>query len=97
MSYALADHRFLHVGFNFRSGPTKVAELEALFNNATSWYRYAPNCWILWTNGTALSWYNFLAPHITKDDYMFIVELNMRNYYGWLPKNAWDWIKERTG
>jgi hypothetical protein len=97
MTYYTGGHRFLHIGFNFRSGPTKVAELEPLFNKATSWYRYAPNCWILWTTGTPESWYNFLAPHITQNDYMFIVELNMQNYKGWLPKNAWDWIKERTG
>jgi hypothetical protein len=75
----------------------KVAELEPLFNQATSWYRYAPNCWILWTNGTAESWFNYLAPHITVQDYLFVAELSMRDYKGWLPKNAWDWIRERTG
>ena len=98
MTYSPATtHRFLHVAFNFRGGIAKSDELIPLVNSATDWYRYAPNCWLLWTNGTPEAWFNYLKPQLHKDDYMFICELNKANVYGWLPQGGWDFLsKTRT-
>ncbi len=36
--------------------------------------------------------YDELIPYINGEtDYILIVEFS-RNYYGWLPTKAWDWI-----
>ena len=90
--------RFLHVGFVWKNAP-KIAELEPLFNTALSWYRYAPNCWILWTNNGPDVWYSQVIQHMTREDSVVIAEVVFDNvpktYQGWYNKGLWDWIEER--
>jgi hypothetical protein len=90
------SHRFLHIAFNW-SGEPKIDEVKPVFDKATDWVRYAPNCWIVWTSSDPATWYERLKPHVGPSDHMFIcaVDLTVRN--GWLPKTTWDWInKKRT-
>lgn len=89
-------HRLLLVTFTFRSGPPKIKELEPFFNQATEWYRYAPNCWLVWTTGTPHTWYPYLKAQIADNDYLLIVEVNGM-YRGWLPQGAVDWLKNHGG
>jgi hypothetical protein len=67
--------------------------MSPLFDRASDWYRYAPNCWLVWTSGTVESWFNFLKPHINEQDYMLIVQIPFGSRFGgWLPKGAWAWF-----
>jgi len=36
-----------------------------------------------------------VEPTIDKKDFILIIEIR-KNYQGWLPKEAWDWINERV-
>jgi hypothetical protein len=85
--------KFLHVGFNFADG-NKIAELTPVFDKALDWVRYAPNCWMLWTTSSPEKWYQRLKPHLGSGEHVFIVELQMSNRQGWLPKKVWDWINK---
>jgi hypothetical protein len=89
-----SPHRFLHVGFNFRSGKVLTAELEPYFNQASDWYRYSPTSWILWTGGTPDTWYDCLRPHIQPADYLLIVEMSISGFRGWLPPLAFAWLRK---
>ena len=87
--------QYVHISFNF-AGVPKIEELLPAFNHALDWVRYAPNCWIVWTTSSAGKWYERLKPHLTDNDHMLIVTLNLQEYSGWLPQWVWDWItKER--
>jgi hypothetical protein len=83
----------LLVTLTFTSGPPKTTELEPFFNQATDWYRYAPNCWLVWTTGTAHTWYPYLKAQISPSDYLFIVEVTGL-WRGWIPQGAVDWLKK---
>ena len=88
--------KFLLISFSFKSGETIVPQIRASINQAKDWYRYAPNCWIVYTNRSPEKWYEILKPKLNDDDHMFICELNIGNRQGWLPQGAWDWLdKER--
>ncbi len=87
------NNHFLHVGFNW-SGPSKLDELEPVFNKAKDWLRYAPNCWILWTGLTPQVWYTRLKPFVGKDDRLFICKLDTTVRQGWLEPWIWDWLKK---
>lgn len=97
MSYSvppLVAHRLLLVTITFRNGPPKTSELEPVFNQATDWFRYAPNCWLLWTSGTPDSWYPHVRDQIKDSDYLLIVEVSPNQLRGWLPRAAWDWMRK---
>jgi hypothetical protein len=83
---------FLHIGFRFRSDPD-LEELEKTFDNALDWYRYAPNCWVVWTSSSPERWYSRLKKHLEKGDRVFISELNIAERSGWMPSGFWEFLK----
>jgi hypothetical protein len=84
--------QFLHIAFKFANGDPKTATLRPIFNKAIDWFRYAPNCWIVWTSSSADKWYERLKPHIDDEDSMLIVKIDMTERQGWLNKSLWEWM-----
>lgn len=85
--------RTLLVTFNF-AGPGKSDELEPVFNKALDWIRYAPNCWLVWTSKDPNIWYRRLKPFLATGDHLLVVEVNLAERAGWLPRSVWDWINQ---
>jgi hypothetical protein len=86
--------KFLHVGFNFEERPAPTKSIQKVLNKAFDWVRYAPNCYIVYTSRDPQHWYGLLREVIDEDDNIFVVELNIENRQGWLPKSVWEWIKK---
>jgi len=84
--------RFLHIGFSFVTEP-ELEELEKTFDKALDWYRYAPNCWVVWTSTSSQNWYSRLKKHLAEDDLVFICEIEIGKRSGWMPKKFWNFIK----
>jgi hypothetical protein len=87
--------RFLHVGINSKGRPVPEEKLKNLFNAAVDWMRYAPNCWILWTNIEPEEWYQYIKANLHPDDAFFICELNITNRHGFLARDLWNWIQKK--
>jgi hypothetical protein len=89
--------KFIHVGLNFEGREAPLKLLSKTFDTALDWARYAPNCWILYTDVSLENWLNRIRKVVHKEDSVFLVELNLDNRRGLLPREIWDWInKERT-
>lgn len=83
----------LSVGFN---GPTvSASEIQGSLPSGAGWARYAPNCWIIQTNSTADEIAKAVRAKVNESDSVFVVELNLKNNYGFLNKEIWNWINER--
>ena len=87
------SRQLLHIAFKFADGDPKTAKLKPVFDKASDWIRYAPNCWIVWTTGSAEKWYERLRPHIDDRDSMLIVKLDTSEQQGWLSASVWEWFK----
>jgi hypothetical protein len=88
-------HKFLHVGFHFGS-TLKFRELEPVFTAiGDDWIRYAFNCWIIYTPRSAADVFYFLKPHLTADDQMLIVGIDVTERNGWLAQWIWEWMDRR--
>lgn len=83
----------LHVGIALDT-ERKARELDDIFNKAKDWIRYAPNCWLVYTNSDPAKWYGRLKAHLSDEPFL-IVEVDLNNRQGYLPKEAWDWIKKQ--
>lgn len=61
------------------------------------WMNYISGMWMVRTSSQTESKVIFdaLIPYIDDKDYLFVVELTS-NSYGFLPQNAWDWIKANS-
>lgn len=60
-----------------------------------NWWHYLESSYIIITdaNVTATNVSDFVLQHM-KEKYFLVVELNLKNHNGWLPKEAWDWINK---
>jgi hypothetical protein len=86
---------FLHISFFFK-GKAKIDELKPVFNKAIDWYRYAPNCWIVWTTTDTEGWYARLQPLISDDDSMLIIPFKYEPVSGFASKAMWDFFKSHA-
>ena len=88
---------FLHLGIQFEDSdaPTPSA-IEELLDRAKDWFRYAPNCWIIYTAQDAKYWSDKLRglPGMEGHATMLLVEINPEKRAGWMPKSFWKWLKE---
>src|SRR5580698_7749865 len=55
------------------------------------WWHYMASTWLLSTNKSPQQVFDAIHPHLDNQDFVFVCELS-KNYQGWLPKSAWEWI-----
>lgn len=85
--------KFLMVTFNFFARPEPPA-IAGVIDKAKDWAKFAPNCWVIKTDLSPGDWYNRLKPVIHKNDWIFIVEIDLTKHRGWLSKVLVDWINK---
>lgn len=90
----MAEARFYQVTFKFVTPRPSEETLETAFNHALDWFKYASNCWIVWTTSDAEKWYERLRPLIKDDDSLFIVAIDVSERQGWMSRRFWDWLKK---
>lgn len=71
---------------------------EALYDGIKScgvWWHHLDSTWLVDTTLTAQGIWNKLEPYIDKNDFFLVIGVT-RDYWGWLPKEAWEWINSRS-
>jgi len=93
---------FLHLGVHSEEDPNAPSrvEIERVLNKAKDWFRYAPNCWIIYTARDSTWWSDKIRSIPGMEDHaMFLIAeilLNPKDKRaGWLKESAWDWIKKK--
>ena len=95
-------YHFLHLGINFKAGgesPERLEEVEQVLNGARDWFRYTPNCWLIYTSMEPTTWHERLRKinWMPSQSYL-ICAVDLKRKSGWLPPTAWEWInRERDG
>lgn len=56
------------------------------------WWHYLESTWIVKTNLSSSQIWNELGKHILNNDYILIIKIDTSDKWGWLPKEAWDWL-----
>jgi hypothetical protein len=59
------------------------------------WWHFLESTWLISTDETAVDVWNRIYSTIDKKDVLLIIEVR-NNVNGWLPKEAWDWIRENV-
>jgi hypothetical protein len=71
-----------------------TALFTAIKNNGGRWWHFMESTWIVDTHYTADQFAKLLYPHIFTTDSLLVARLN-GEHYGWLPKDAWDWLNSK--
>jgi len=67
---------------------------EAIKQCGVSWWHYLDSTWLVDTGLNANAIADRLKAHLDNNDHMLIVRVT-RDYQGWLPNEAWEWINSR--
>ncbi len=93
---------FLHLGVYSEEDPDAPsrAAIERVLNKAKDWFRYAPNCWIIYTARDATWWSDKLRSISGMEEHagFLIAEILLtpkEKRAGWLKESAWEWINKR--
>lgn len=60
-----------------------------------AWWHYLGSTWLVDTSLDANAIWRKLSPHVDKNDRVLVIGVT-RDYEGWLPKDAWEWLNSRS-
>lgn len=61
---------------------------------AETWWHHLDSTWIIQTSHGPEEWQRRLSRYMDENDSLLVIEV-CRNYNGWLPQKAWDWLAVR--
>jgi hypothetical protein len=77
-----------------RPGQNYPALYEAI-KGCGAWWHFLGSTWLVDTSLAAQGIWDRLSPHVDTNDYILVIGVT-RDYQGWLPKEAWEWINSRV-
>jgi len=81
----------LMVTYDLRTSGKNYSSLYDALKVQGEWWHYLASAWLISTTKSPQQVYNEVVTHITTNDSILIIQV-AKNYWGYLPKEAWDWI-----
>lgn len=82
------------INYDLKQPGRNYEELHNAIKALGAWWHYLDSTWLVDTTLSAKDVWNRLAPHVDENDSVLVIGVT-RNYSGWLPPKAWDWISQR--
>ena len=89
MSALLISYDLNKPGQNYDKLYAKIKELR-------TWWHYLDSTWIVVSALTPSQAFERLKPVLDKSDSVLIVNVTGDSYSGWLPQDAWDWLRKHV-
>jgi hypothetical protein len=86
--------RVLLVTYDLKKPSQEYSKLYEILKSLPKWWHYLESTWLILTSDSAKQLYDKLCPTLDDNDNVFLIEIIKGDYWGWLPKDAWKWIKE---
>lgn len=83
------------VTYHLKTPGKDYSPLYTALKSSGKWWHFLESSWLICTSETSVLLNNRLMPFITATDRLLIIEVR-NDCQGWLPKEAWDWIKENV-
>lgn len=77
---------------NYKDIHDKIIAIEGI----TNWFHYIKSSYIFITTITSATTLQEQIMKIIPSKRFLLVEVNLKNRNGWLPPEAWSWIKKQT-
>ncbi|MFZ1682233.1 MAG: hypothetical protein WAT70_14525 [Rhizobiaceae bacterium] len=84
------------INYDLKRPGQNYAALHEAIKSCGEWWHYLDSTWLVDTSLTASGIWKKLEPHVDKNDFFLVIGVT-RDYQGWLPKEACEWINTRSG
>ena len=82
------------INYDLKQPGQNYEALSEAIKSCGAWWHYLNSTWLVDTFLTAQGIWQRLEPHVDTNDRVLVIGVT-RNYQGWLPEEAWDWINSR--
>ena len=84
----------LLINYELKSPTKNYASFHgAIKQNSNEWWHFMET-WIVTTNLSADQFAKLLYPHMLNTDHLLVVKIQ-KEYQGWLPEAAWEWLNTK--
>jgi len=83
------------VSYDLNKPGQNYSSLYEELKNSNSWWHYLDSTWLVYTFESANQLSNRLRKHIDSNDSLLVIRVT-NDYAGWLPEEAWDWIRKHV-
>jgi len=89
--------RLLLVTFSLRNPDKDYSSFfVSIRGNALNWWHYIEQTCVVSTEKDADAYAHLLYPHLEATDSLLVVEIQPRQFQGWLPPAAWEWLNSTS-
>ena len=82
------------ISYDLKAPNRNYDDLYAILKTAESWWHYLESTWLIYTSDGIEAWQMRIKSAIDNNDSFIIVDVTKQPRNGWLPKKAWEWIRE---
>ena len=82
------------IHYDLKRPGQNYAELLDAIRSCGDWWHYLGSTWLVDGPLNAAQIWERLAPHVDTNDRVLIIGVT-KEYWGWLPQDAWDWLDSR--
>jgi hypothetical protein len=82
------------VNYDLKQPGRNYSGLHEAIKSCGPWWHYLGSTWLVDTGLDARAIFGRLRPHVDQNDYVLVIRLG-HDREGWLPKEGWEWIRER--
>lgn len=83
------------INYDLKQPGQSYQALHKAIKGCGSWWHYLGSMWLVHTTLNAQDICHRLKPHIDTNDFFLVIRVTS-DCQGWLPEEAWDWIKRYT-
>lgn len=83
------------INYDLRKPGQNYDDLYVAIKSLGEWWHYLDSTWLVNASLDANGIFNGLKPFLDQNDFVLICGIT-KNYSGWLPEKAWEWIRERS-
>ncbi len=82
------------INYDLRQPGRDYSGLYEAIKRCGAWWHYLGSTWLVDTGLDAQGIWKRLDPHVDRNDSMLVIGVT-KDYAGWLPKDAWEWLHNR--
>jgi hypothetical protein len=84
------------INYDLKSPGQDYEKLHEAIKGLGPWWHYLDSCWLVDTELRAQGIWTQISANVDQTDNVLVIRVS-RDYAGWLPQAAWDWINARSG
>lgn len=84
------------ITYNFSASKEEEKNFREAIKRIGAWWNYLDDTWLVESKlNNASIIYEQLKPYIESKGHVIVIKV-ANDYQGWLPSEAWDWLKSKS-